>query len=131
MERYIGIVQINKKIETGITIDFKYRDFYSDEKRIMRKWFSLYPKCKTQDLEVKHVILPYTKDLEEMFGIYRDFTPLTKEEKEKEVRIAKRKELLLHNEELYKQVYDGTITLDEAYNQHMANKRVRERKETN
>ena len=127
MERYIGIVQINEESMAGLTISFKYRDFYSNEKRLLRKWFSLYPKCKTATKEVKHVLLPYTKDLEEMFGIYRDFTPLTKKEEEQEDRIKKRTELLMNNEALYNQVNEGTITLDEAYNQYVAGGRVRVR----
>ena len=68
------------------------------------------------------------KDLADMFSIYRDYTPLTKEEEKQEERIKKRVELMLHSEELYEQVHTGKITLEEAYTQYKASDRARVRK---
>ena len=128
MAKYIGIVQINEESMSGLNITFKYRTFHDKEKRLIRKWFSLYPVGNNGRTETKHVLLPYTKDLADMFSIYRDYTPLTKEEEIQEERIKKRVELMLHSEELYEQVHTGKITLEEAYTQYKASNRARVRK---
>ena len=57
---------------SGINIIIKSRTY--DDKALINEWFNLYP-------DSEHIMLDNTKDLDSMFEIFRDMTPVTEEEK--------------------------------------------------
>ena len=57
---------------SGVNIIIKSKTY--DDKTLIHEWFNLYPNSA-------HIILKNTKELDSMFEIFRDMTPITKEEK--------------------------------------------------
>ena len=72
MKKYLGIVKIYDEYMSGVNIIIKSRTY--DDEALINEWFNLYPNSE-------HVMLHNTKDLDSMFGIFRDMTPITEEEK--------------------------------------------------
>ncbi len=79
MKKYLGIVKIENEFMAGASIELKTKTY--DDMELMNKWFSLYPNCK-------HVVLENTEELDDMFDLFMDFTPVSDEEK-KEMEEAK------------------------------------------
>ena len=74
----MGLVKI--EVENFGGLDLKILSRTYDE---LNDWFKLYPKSQ-------HVILENNEQLDEMFEIFRDVTPVTDEEKEEEKAIIAR-----------------------------------------
>ena len=77
----MGLVKI--EVENFGGLDLKILSRTYDEKELLNDWFKLYPKSQ-------HVILENNEQLDEMFEIFRDVTPVTDEEKEEEKAIIAR-----------------------------------------
>ena len=73
MKKYLGIVKIYNEYMSGVNIIIKSRTY--DDKKLINEWFNLYPNSE-------HLILENTKELDSMFEIFRDMTPITEEEKQ-------------------------------------------------
>lgn len=73
MKKYLGIVKIYDEYMSGLNIIIKSRTY--DDESLINEWFNLYPNSE-------HVMLNNTKELDSMFEIFRDMTPITEEEKE-------------------------------------------------
>lgn len=127
MKKYIGLAQICERYAGGISVDYKSRVFYDNEDALAQKWLNLYPNSKTTLKEVNSTLLPYNVTLENMFGMYRDYTALTEAEEIENEKVRKRYELMTKDYDLYKQVENKTITLEEAYAQFVQGGRVRKR----
>ena len=72
MKKYLGIVKIYDEFMSGVNIIIKSRTY--DDEALINEWFNLYPNSE-------HIMLHNTKDLDSMFEIFRDMTPITEEEK--------------------------------------------------
>ena len=72
MKKYLGIVKIYDEFMSGVNIIIKSRTY--DDEALINEWFNLYP-------DSEHIMLDNTKDLDSMFEIFRDMTPITEEEK--------------------------------------------------
>ena len=73
MKKYLGIVKIYDEYMSGVNIIIKSRTY--DDEALINEWFNLYPNSE-------HIMLRNTKDLDSMFEIFRDMTPITEEEKQ-------------------------------------------------
>ncbi len=73
MKKYLGIVKIYDEYMSGINIRIKSRTY--DDETLINEWFNLYPNSE-------HVMLQNTQELDSMFEIFRDMTPITDEEKQ-------------------------------------------------
>ena len=73
MKKYLGIVKIYDEYMNGINIIIKSRTY--DDETLINEWFNLYPNSE-------HVMLQNTQELDLMFEIFRDMTPITDEEKQ-------------------------------------------------
>ena len=78
MKKYLGIVKIYDKYMSGVNIIIKSRTY--DDETLINEWFKLYPGSE-------HIMLQNTKELDSMFEIFRDTTPLTDEEKQEMGRV--------------------------------------------
>ena len=72
MKNYLGIVKIYDESISGVNIIIKSKTY--DDEKLIKEWFNLYP-------DSEHVILQNTKELDSMFEIFKDMTPITDEEK--------------------------------------------------
>ena len=72
MKKYIGIIKIYDESMSGVNIRLLSKTY--DNVALINEWFKLYPKSE-------HIILQNTKEIDSMFKIFRDMTPITKEEK--------------------------------------------------
>ena len=73
MKKYLGIVKIHDEYMSGVNIIIKSRTY--DDETLINEWFNLYPNSE-------HVMLQNTQELDSMFEIFRDRTPITEEEKQ-------------------------------------------------
>ena len=73
MKKYLGIVKIYDECMSGANIIIKSRTY--DDETLINEWFNLYPNSE-------HVMLQNTQELDSMFEIFRDMTPITDEEKQ-------------------------------------------------
>lgn len=73
MKKFLGIVKLYDESMNGISIKILSRTY--DEVELINKWFDLYP-------DAEHVILNNTQELNSMFEIFNDMTPITQEEKD-------------------------------------------------
>lgn len=73
MKKLLGIVKLYDESMNGINIKILSRTY--DEVELINKWFDLYP-------DSEHVILNNTQELNSMFEIFKDMTPITQEEKD-------------------------------------------------
>ena len=73
MKKYLGIVKIYEEYMGKVNVILKSKTY--DEELSIYEWFKLYP-------ESEHVILENNTELDEMFEIFRDMTPITEEEKQ-------------------------------------------------
>ena len=73
MKKYLGIVKIYDEHMGGVSIIIKSKEY--DDETLINEWFKLYPNSE-------HVMLQNTKELNSMFKIFRDMTPLSEEEKQ-------------------------------------------------
>lgn len=73
MKKFLGIVKLYDESMNGISIKILSRTY--DEIELINKWFDLYP-------DSEHVILNNTQELNSMFEIFKDITPITQEEKD-------------------------------------------------
>lgn len=73
MKKYLGIVKIFDEGMSGLHITILSRTY--DDLDLLNEWINLYPNSE-------HIILNNTIELDSMFEIFRDMTPITKEEKE-------------------------------------------------
>ena len=78
MKKYIGIVKVVHESMAGCFIEFMSR--YSDDKAAIEKWFELYPGSEKLFFE-------NNPKLDSFFAEFKDFTPMTEQEKEEEKRI--------------------------------------------
>lgn len=78
MKKYLGIVKICDEHMSGVNIIIKSRTY--DDEALMNEWFKLYSGSE-------HVMLQNTKELDSMFEIFNDMTPLTDEEKQDNERV--------------------------------------------
>ena len=78
MKKYLGIVKICDEHMSGVNIIIKSRTY--DDEALMNEWFKLYPGSE-------HVMLQNTQELDSMFEIFNDMTPLTDEEKQDNERV--------------------------------------------
>ena len=74
MKKYLGIVKIYDEYMSGVNIIIKSRTY--DDENLIYEWFKLYP-------DSEHVMLQNTEELDSMFKIFKDMTPITDEEKQK------------------------------------------------
>ena len=79
MKKYLGIVKIYDEYMSGVNIIIKSRTY--DDENLIYEWFKLYPNSE-------HIILQNTEELDSMFEIFKDMTPITGEEK-KEMKKAR------------------------------------------
>ena len=73
MNKYLGIVKIYDESMSGLHITILSRTY--NDLDLLNEWINLYPNSE-------HIILDNTLELDSMFEIFRDKTPITKEEKE-------------------------------------------------
>lgn len=73
MKRFLGIVKLYNESMNGTNIKLLSKTY--DEIELINKWFDLYP-------DSEHVILNNTQELNSMFEIFEDITPITQEEKD-------------------------------------------------
>lgn len=73
MKRFLGIVKLYNESMNGTNIKLLSKTY--DEIELINKWFDLYP-------DSEHVILNNTQELNSMFEIFEDMTPITQEEKD-------------------------------------------------
>ena len=73
MKKYIGIVKIYNENMSGLNIKILSKTY--DDTKSIKEWFNLYPNSE-------HIMLLNTKELDSMFEIFRDMTPITEEEKQ-------------------------------------------------
>lgn len=73
MNKYLGIVKIYDESMSGLHITILSRTY--NDLDLLNEWINLYPNSE-------HIILDNTLELDSMFEIFRDMTPITKEEKE-------------------------------------------------
>ncbi len=73
MKKYLGIVKIYDENMGGINIIIKSRTY--DDETLINEWFNLYPNSE-------HVMLQNTQELDSMFEVFRDMTPMNDEEKQ-------------------------------------------------
>lgn len=78
MKKYLGIVKITNESMIGINIEIHTR--FSNSKSYIEKWFKLFPNSKT-------IILDNTRELQDFFEDFEDYSPVTKKEKEKAQKI--------------------------------------------
>ena len=71
MKKYIGIVIVYHESMIGVSYEILSKTY--DKKDLIQKWFDLYPNCD-------HALLRNTKELDSMFEIFEDMTPITDEE---------------------------------------------------
>ena len=73
MKKYLGIVKIYDGHMGGVNIIIKSKTY--DNANLINEWFKLYPNSE-------HIMLHNTKELNSMFEIFRDMTPINDEEKQ-------------------------------------------------
>ncbi len=73
MKKYLGIVKIYDEHMGGVNIIIKSKTY--DDETLINEWFNLYPNSE-------HVMLQNTQELDSMFEIFRDMTPITEDEKQ-------------------------------------------------
>lgn len=78
MKKFLGIVKVYSKYMNGVQILIKSRTY--DDESLIYEWFKLYP-------DSEHIILINTPELDSMFDIFKDTTPITEEEKKDDARI--------------------------------------------
>lgn len=73
MKKFLGIVKLYNESMNGTNI--KILSKTQDEIELINKWFDLYSGSE-------HILLNNTQELNSMFEIFKDMTPITKEEKD-------------------------------------------------
>jgi len=84
MKKYLGIIKIYDDYMSGTNVKLITKTY--DEIDTLNIWFNMYP-------ESEHILLENTNELDTMFEIFKDMTPITKEEQEelKKARILYKK----------------------------------------
>lgn len=84
MKKYLGIIKIYDDYMSGTNVKLITKTY--DEIDTLNIWFNMYP-------ESEHILLENTNELDAMFEIFKDMTPITKEEQEelKKARILYKK----------------------------------------
>ena len=72
MKKYLGIIKIYEEHMSGVNTLLLTKTY--DDKETMDEWFKLYPNRE-------YVLLENTPELDSMFEIFKDMTPITEEEK--------------------------------------------------
>ncbi len=72
MKKYLGIIKIYENYMSGTNITLLTKTY--DDKETMNIWFNMYPNRE-------YVLLENTPELDSMFEIFNDMTPITEEEK--------------------------------------------------
>lgn len=80
MKKYLGIVKEHFEGMTGLQISLLSRTY--DDIDLINKWFDLYPNSE-------HTILLNNEELDSIFEVFKDMTPITDDEK-KSMEEAKR-----------------------------------------
>ena len=73
MKKYLGIIKIYEDYMSGTNITLLTKTY--DDKETMNIWFNMYPNRE-------YVLLENTPELDSMFEIFKDMTPITNKEKE-------------------------------------------------
>ena len=72
MKKYLGIIKIYNDYMSGTNVTLLTKTY--DDIETMNIWFSMYPNRE-------YVLLENTLELDSMFEIFRDMTPITEKEK--------------------------------------------------
>ena len=72
MKKYLGIIKIYEDYMSGTNVKLLTKTY--DDIETMNIWFSMYPSRE-------YVLLENTPELDSMFEIFKDMTPITEEEK--------------------------------------------------
>ena len=72
MKKYLGIIKIYNDYMSGTNITLLTKTY--DDIETMNLWFNMYPNRE-------NVLLEITPELDSMFEIFKDMTPITEEEK--------------------------------------------------
>lgn len=72
MKKYLGIIKIYNDYMSGTNVTLLTKTY--DDIETMNIWFSMYPNRE-------YVLLENTLELDSMFEIFKDMTPITEEEK--------------------------------------------------
>ena len=89
MKKYLGIIKIYEDYMSGTNIRLLTKTY--DDTETMNIWFKMYPNRE-------YVLLENTPELDSMFEIFKDMTPITDEE-QKEMEDANQLYLKLMKEE--------------------------------
>ena len=89
MKKYLGIIKIYNDYMSGTNVTLLTKTY--DDIETMNIWFSMYPNRE-------YVLLENTPELDSMFEIFKDMTPITEEEKT-EMEDANQLYLKLMNDE--------------------------------
>lgn len=89
MKKYLGIIKIYEDYMSGTNVKLLTKTY--DDIETMNIWFSMYPSRE-------YVLLENTPELDSMFEIFRDMTPITEDEKE-EMEVTNQLYLKLMKEE--------------------------------
>ena len=73
MKKLLGIVKLYDESMSCINVKKLSKTY--DEIELINKWFDLYPSAE-------HTVLNNTQELDSMFEIFKDMTPITQEEKD-------------------------------------------------
>ena len=73
MKKYLGIVKIYEEHMSKTNIKILSKTY--NDVNLLNLWFNIYPNSE-------HIILENTEELNSMFKIFKDMTPITNEEKE-------------------------------------------------
>lgn len=84
MKKYLGIIKIYEDHMSGTNIKILTKTY--DDINLLNLWIKIYPNSE-------HIILKNTEELNSMFEIFKDMTPITDEEKSemKEAQILYKK----------------------------------------
>lgn len=72
MKKYLGIIKIYNDYMSGTNVTLLTKTY--DDIETMNLWFNMYPNRE-------YVLLENTPELDSMFEIFKDMTPITEEEK--------------------------------------------------
>lgn len=73
MRKYLGLIKIYEDYMSGTNVRILSKTY--DDVNLLNLWFNMYPNSE-------QIILNNTEELNSMFEIFKDMSPVTKEEKE-------------------------------------------------
>ena len=78
MKKYLGLIKIYEDQMAGVNVRLLMKEY--DDLEPFYLWFDMYPKSE-------HILFDNNEQLSSMFSIFRDMTPVTKEEQDEASRI--------------------------------------------